>query len=139
MQPCSKRVEVLLVALVEAFLLAHVGFDGAGVVAGQQPLVEALQGGFAGAAAGRLGRLGAGGGGLGPLRAVLVEGRVTQVFQQVGHLDGHAGRVAAFFFGAGPGLRFVLDGQDGVGDGSLWSSATRVTPAPLSLATSSKW
>src|SRR5437762_11434284 len=41
------------------------------------------------------------------------------VFHQVCHLDRHASRVAALFFGARPGLRFVLDGEDRVGDRDL--------------------
>ena len=113
----------------------------AGVGAAEQPLVQALQrelarrGGAPTSARAR--RV--------PARArwraaaLLRRRRSRQVVQQVGHLDRDAGRVAALLLGARPGLRLVLVVRIALAIGSWWSSATRVTPAPLSLATSSKW
>ena len=53
--------------------------------------------------------------------------------------DGHAGGVACLFFSSCFSLgQVVPDRQDGVGDGEHRVQDTRVTPAPDSLATSSK-
>src|SRR3990167_4312620 len=43
----------------------------------------------------------------------------ADVFQQVGHFDGHACRVTPFFFLAGDRLLQVLGGEDGVGERDL--------------------
>jgi hypothetical protein len=66
-------------------------------------------------------------------------GRVRQVFQQVGHFHRHAGGVAALFGRRAQACASFSTVRMALAMGIWWSSDTRVTPAPLSLATSSKW
>ena len=140
----QQRIEVHAVALLETFVLAHVGVDGVGVGARQQPFVEALHRQFARPAALRLG-------GRAALRT-LVDGLGVWLGGRLGLGRCHdnssiklaismATRAASRPLSSTRAQAWASFStvRTAFAMGTWWSSCTRVMPAPLSLATSSKW
>ena len=129
----QQRVEVGRIGLAEVVLLAHVGVDLAAVCAADQPLVEALHGELARAPARtlrrglarRFGRCVAAGHDRSSSRLAI--SMATRAASRP--LSSARAQAWASF----STVRMAL------AIGMRWSRLIRVTPAPLSLATSSKW
>jgi hypothetical protein len=130
----QQRIEVHRVAVGEALLLAHVRVDDARFGAAEQPLVQALQRGLARAPASRgrtlAGRFGA-----------LLCRSFSHERSSIRLAISTATRAASRPFSSARAQAWASFStvRMALAIGIWWSSETRVTPAPLSLATSSKW
>jgi hypothetical protein len=135
MQPCSSSVELRDVAAREVVEFADVGVDDTGVFARHQPLVQALQRKFARAPARRPGRrLARGGrllGGNGFAHPISSSRLAISTATRAASVPFSSARAQAWASFSTVRMALAI--------GIWWSSDTRVTPAPLSLATSSKW
>ncbi len=109
----QKQLKVLLVALGVTGLVAQVGVNGPGIVAGEEPLVQALQGNLA-----RLAPRRSGGGFVSGGVQTRLSRHSAQAAQQRGHFNGHLGSVAALVDSC-PGLGLVFNRKDDVGDGQM--------------------
>ena len=123
----QQRVQVHAVELVETLLFQQVGLDLGAIGLGHQPLVQALQRDLARAPPCRLRR--------GAFRRRGVH-EMSSIRFAISTATRAASRplssTRASAWASFSTVRIAL------AIGSRWSSATRVTPAPLSLATSSK-